>query len=462
MMAIDFKNSMADPYSVDTGNKSIQGMTASKTVQFGLFTINRNAVWAANNQLQKESFPFAIVSIIVNRDMFRFQVGDVFLYTYPPHGISNMVCRVLQIEEESLESENIIIHAKQDVFSVSNSITQYSTPENNTGQPQDYETEPFDNQDIFEAPYVLSETTQIIPVASRENQLDSGFSLYMSVDGGSSYSLLETSTNIQPYGTLDANYGITYTIDEYEGFTIDFESDVDLIETVTWADIYSGDKNMALLGDEIISFRSITPVSGTLYKLEDVIRGRFGTVKKEHSTGEDFWFIPKTIGLINDSEIIAGADRKFKLVPYNINRSGDIADATVIDLSIEGESSKPYEPINFNANGESFNPLYVGGTDITLTWSVRKRGEGCGIGIPGAAVIPGTDHEGLFKIEVYVSSSLVRTTPGIDAATWDYTNAMNVSDNGSAADEITFLLYNYIIDGITYESDPVQVICNKE
>lgn len=454
---------MSDPYSVDTGNKSIQGMTASKTVQFGLFTTNRNSVWGANNQLQKESFPFAFVSCPVNRNLFRLQVGDVFLYTYPPHGISNMVCRVLQIEEESLESENIIVHARQDVFSVSNVITQYSAPSNNAGQPQDYETEPFVNQAIFEAPFVLSEDTKIIPVAGRENQLDSGFSLHMSVDGGSSYSLLETSTNIQPYGTLYANYGITYTIDEYEGITIDFESDVDLIETVTWADIYSGDKNMAVLGDEIISFRSITPVSGTIYKIEDVIRGRFGTVKKEHSVGEDFWFIPKTVGLVNHSEIIPGADRKFKLVPYNIKKSGDIAEAVAIDLSIEGESSKPYEPINFNANGESFNPIYVGGTDITLTWSVRKRGEGCGIGIPGVAVIPNTDHEGLFKIEVYVSSVLVRTTTGIDAATWDYTNTMNVADNGAAADEITFLIYNYIIDsGYTYEADAVQVICYKE
>lgn len=461
-MAIDFKESISDPISRDIGNIAIQSNVVSKTIQLGLFTTNENAVWAANNQLQKESFPFAQVSCIVNRSMFRLQVGDVFLYTYPLHGVSNMVCRVLRIEEESLESENIIVHASQDVFSISNSITQYSIPEDNAIPPLTYETEPFINLKIFEAPYVLSGETSIIIVAGKVNQLDSGFSIYMSVDDGGSYTLIETSTNIQSYGTLEDDYGITYTIDGYEGFIIDFESDVNIIETVTWADIYSGNKNTAMLGDEMISFRSITPISGTLYKIEDVIRGRFGTVKKEHTAGEDFWFIKNSISLVSGSEIIPGADRKFKLVPYNIKSSGNIAEAQVISLSIEGESSKPYEPINFNANGESFNPLYVSGTDITLDWSVRKRGEGCGIGIPGAAIVPGTDYEGLFKIEVYVSSSLVRTATDIDAATWDYTNSMNISDNGTPANEITFLIYNYIESGMIFVSDSVQVICNKE
>ena len=70
----------------------------------------------------------------------------------------------------------------------------------------------------IEAPYVLSGgATQIIPLACRESALDAGFYVYMSVDDGASYNMIATSTNLQPYGTLQADYNITYTIDEITG-----------------------------------------------------------------------------------------------------------------------------------------------------------------------------------------------------------------------------------------------------
>jgi len=463
-MYYDFKESISDPYPVDVGNITTQGMTVSKTIQFGMFTTNENAVWAARNQLQKESFPFATVSIVVNRNNFRLQVGDVFRYKYAPYSSEELILRVMQIEESDLEdSENITIRATQDVFSVTTAITEYSEPGDNAGAAADYSVDPFTDQTVIENPYILSADTRIIPLASRLSQMIIGFQVYMSIDGGSSYSFLENSNNIVPYGTLAANYGLTYSIDDKTGLTVEFANDdVDNIESITWADTLSGAANVALLGDEIISFQNITPVSGSTYLLENVIRGRFGTVMVEHTVGEDFWFIQNSIGLISDTNITTGAVRKFKLVPYNESRTGDIAEATPIDITIEGEQKKPYEPGNFNANGESFNPLYTGGTDITLTWSPRVRGSGAGVGVPGIAYVD-AGREGLFKIEVYVSSVLVRTTTAIDAVTWDYTDAMNVADNGAAAQTIVFKLYNYIeTGGITYESDVVQVTCNKE
>lgn len=465
-MAIDFKKSISDPYAVDTGNKATQEMTVSKTLQFGLFTTNENAVWGATNQLQKESFPFAFASILVNRNLFRLQVGDAFKYSYAPYSAEILIMRAMVIEEEDLEgSENIIVHAKQDVFSITNKIELYNAPVDNAGQGADYSVEPFVDQAIFENPYVLSTGVEIIPVASRLTDMITGFNLYMSIDGGSSYILVNSINNIQPYGTLAADYGLTYAFDTETGMAIDFVSDVDSIENVTFAEILSGDKNTAMLGDEMISFQNITPIAGTQYLLENIIRGRYGTVKKEHSIGEDFWFVPKSVSLVNDPNIVTGADRKFKLVPFNLQKSGSIVDATPIDITIEGEAKKPYEPGNFNAEGESFNPLYTSGNDITLTWNGRHRGKGAGVGVPGIAYVD-VGYEGLFRIEVYVSAALVRDTidtAPIDAETWDYTNAMNVADNGTPAQTITFLLYNYIEDdGIIYESDPVQVICNKE
>jgi hypothetical protein len=468
-MLINFKNSISDPEARDIGNKTIQGKTESKTLKFGSFTTNENAVWAARNQLRKESYPFAEISIPINRNNFDLEVGDVFYFSYSKYSISDMILRILRKEEENLDSENIILHCVQDVYSKASTISMddYTDPTDYSAQPPDYSLTEFDYTAVFESPYVLSGLyTEIIPVVCRKNDTDLGFYIYLSTDGGTSYQAFAASSNIQPYGTLNTAYPVTNTIDDETGILIDFVDDADTIESVTWSEILSGSKNTAMLGDEMISFKDITPVSGDTYLLENVIRGRYGTVKKAHSASESFWFIPQTIETFENNNLIAtGAALKFKLVPYNIKKQSAIADVTAIDITIEGESRKPYEPLNFFANGRSFSPSYVSGNDIVLTWSARVRLYGCGIGQRGVPLnysgLPG--HEGYFEIKVYVSDVLVRTTTAIDAVTWTYTNTMNVSDNGTPANEIVFKITNYdVLYGVTHASDQVTVTCKKE
>ena len=80
-MAVDFKRSISDPVARDIGNETVQGMINSKTVQLGFYTKNANAVWAANNLLRKSCYPFARISFPVNRDHFRLEPGDAFVYS---------------------------------------------------------------------------------------------------------------------------------------------------------------------------------------------------------------------------------------------------------------------------------------------------------------------------------------------------------------------------------------------
>ena len=456
-MAITFKESISSPVAVDIGNQTVQGRIVSKTVKFGLFTTNENAVWAAKQQLQKESYPFAFISIPVNRNMFRLQVGDVFKFSYGPYGITDMICRVLQIEEEGLKSEKIIIHAMEDIFSVANAITEYGDPEDNTSVAPDYAIDPFTVQQVREAIHVLSpDSIGIVPLASSDNELLLGYDVYMSIDDGSSYSFLGRSTSIQPYGTLNAEYPLTYSIDDSVGFVVDFVNGQDTLETITLSEALSGSKNGALLGDEYITFQTITPITETQYRIDGIIRSRWGSEQAVHAVDTPFTVIPAPLVLKN-VEISAGADRKFKFVPFNNKFSGSIADAIAIDLSIVGIAKTPYKPTNFIANDGAYDARYD--DDVDLEWDCRVRGEGAGIGIPGTVLADDT-HEGLFKVEVWVSAALVRTTTDLDALSWTYTEAMNLADNTSLASEITFKLTNFIVDsGITYESEAVEVIC---
>jgi len=436
---------MASPIAVDVGNKTTQGMTVSKTVQFGLFTTNENAVWAGKTQLQKQSFPFAFVSIPVNRDMFRLQVGDCFKFTYAKYSISEVVYRILQVEEDSLNSEVITIHAMEDVFGITNVTTEYTDPEDNAIEAPDYTSVPIVYQDVIEAPYmVLGDTIGIIPMAARSDNKQIGYVLYMSEDLGDSYNSIGSFQTFATYGTLVREYTTdTYQIDDL-GFTIDFvNDDIDLFDSLTRQEML-GIKNLAIMGTEIMTIQTITPDSDTdgRYHLSGIYRGRFDTEKENHEIGAGFWLMNgEKLDFNIDSGLLHGTSRKFKFVPYNNKITGAIADSLVTDLTIASESRKPYDLINFEANNNRIDPVYY--DDIELTWSPRVRGDGAGFYAPSV-----TDKyptwEGYFEIEVYVSSVLVRTKEKVDDISWTYTEAMNLADNTNLASEVTFKITNFI------------------
>ena len=472
-MAVDFRESISNPNALDIGNVKVQERVSSKTIKLSLFTTNDNAVWGGTQQLRKESYPFVVIDMPVNRNVFRLQVGDCFKFSYALYGISNMICRVLQIEEESLDSETIIVHAVEDFYSVANSITVYGRPMPNPPVTPTYALIPFYNQAVFEAPYLLESDIAVIPIASRSTSYDLGMHVHLSIDDGNSYSLIGIAANIRPHGVLCNPYpASTYTIDDTIGCIISFSTDdVDLIDTITFAETVSGLNNNALLGNELITFQTITPLAGSQYQLEGIIRNRLDTEKIDHNYSDDFYWIgPFNITTLNHQEIVTEADRKFKLVPYNMKKTGDLSEAAVIDLTVVGRTRKPYMPVNFIGNGSGSYGRYAAGSgDIVLEWSPRYRGKGAGIGIPGK-VLADTDREGLFEIEVWIHNIfdeyiLVRTITGLDAITWTYTEAMQITDYnwfGELSKRAKFKLLNYRIEsGFTYKSNQTEIECLK-
>jgi hypothetical protein len=264
------------------------------------------------------------------------EVGDVFLFSNEHYGIENMICRVIHISGDDPESEIITITATEDVYSLSNPITEYTSPDDNTQSYPDYTTTPVVSQTIIEAypGLFLSNNVTLIPLAARESQIDLGYLVYMSIDSGVSYFFLKEA-NFVPFGNLVGTYPVTTTEDHGTGFTVDFaNSDVESIQTITWEEALAGQKNVAMLGTEIISFQTITPISGTQYQITDIIRARYGTTQVEHTEGANFFYIPEGTATLNHPEIRPGVTRYFKYVPYNAEARGDISDATPLSIAI--------------------------------------------------------------------------------------------------------------------------------
>lgn len=310
---------------------------------------------------------------------------------------------------------------------------------------------------IIEAPYALADgRVKIIPMAADDPRF-SGYDLYMSYDG-ITYFWLTSVEMFQIAGRLLADYPITRAIDDQVGVSIAIlAGDADRMETITRAQAMTG-FNMALVGDEIISVQTVTPVSDDEYLLTGVFRGRLDSVRKPHKAGEMFWFLGRrAYVLIEDTEFHYGAERWFKMVPRGPGGVGDISQAQACKHSFTCRARTPLMPGNLRANGKARQAEYTG--DIVLTWSPRVRGDGAGVG--SADVVTDTDSnawEGLFRVEVWGWGSLVATYSAISAATWTYTQAQTQSDFGGLPSRITLKVSNYSLDrSYTYESEQAEI-----
>lgn len=469
-MAIDIVDAMAEVQ--DPGLKDIIGFTKCKTYSFKLFQVPANAYWVSDRLLKEQGYPAIPLSFVANRNLFRYQVGDVFKYTsvlYP--SIVDMVFRIQKIKETNLEKEEITVEAIQDVNYISSETTTFgSYPVGASVGLGPFGTiSTIGTFRIKEALYfmVKDDTVAVIPLVAKETGNEWGFVLFMSTDNGASYSAIATITGFPVHGTLASVYpASTFDLDDEVGFDVDINIGADFLTNITRDKLFGKD-NLSILGDEYITWQTITPheTIDNRYTISGVYRGRYNSEKSFHYTGEDFWFIKSNlVRAITHDSFSLGVTRYFKVVPFGGgNISGELSDAVPEDVTFTCEAFKPYTPSNFAADDIMRFPEYTGGDDIVLSWVPRVRGDGAGLQNPDYITDAEPVWEGLFEIEVWVNNIRVRVVTGIDDDEWTYTNTMNVSDNGIAAGQITFKLKNYrTLSGNIYSSDWVQLVVNKE
>jgi len=455
---LDMRQATAVPVQRDIGNKMVQGRVVSKTVGLPLFCLNSLATVRGSSLLKEMSYPLLSGTLKVNRKVFRVQIGDVIKFSYSKYGLSNIVFRVKNIVEEDLHSEFITLQVVEDIYSIGTVEVEQLSFHDRTIRSVDDTPDSFEHQYVWEYPYYAdTDKIYLIPVAERNYPTVSSFYFYISADGGSSYARGDTLSNFTFHGTLDQEYGLTNTIDT-DGCVVTFTT-TPTISSTTFQMTLPGQKWVALIGNEVVYFRDITPIGDNKFRLSNVIRGRLDTEKQTHLSGETVWILDASMEPAVSSFFNRGSSLNFKLVPRTSLGAADISQCTAIPKQLSFRARFPLKPVNFFANGSSGFGRYE--TDIELTWSARNRKNGAGYGAPGGYA-PTNDIEGYFKIEVYVGGVLVRTVDDLTDTSWTYTEAMNLSDNGSLADVVEFKLYNWRSeDGVIYTSDVVSVLCKK-
>lgn len=422
-----------------TGRRNI------KTASFLMFTNSENASWALQSYMSELSYPLASFSFPVGRKGFRLKPGDLFLLSYSPYGISNTVVRVIAIEEEALDSERLNITVVEDINYKTNRPT-VTIAENQAGFITETTTvETLDAFFVVESPYIYSDTPNtIIPIIGRKTQTETGVLIYVSVDGGSSYSLLGRTSTFSVVCELESSL---YAEDSSDSFDVSISIGASRLSSDANAHIKK--TNLLKIGNEVISFTDIEANSSGTYTISGLLRGVFDTTIEDHvidsSTSIQAYSLDG-LSSITSSIFVAGQTYYFKAVSYNRTSTGEIADAPITSIVFQNTSLLPKSVTNLLANGNSSPTTYADDSssstqpDIVLTWQPKVRGTE---DLPTSFI----ECEGLFEVRVYAGSSLVRTVKSSDSNpffnTWTYTEAMNISDNGGLATELIFEVYNY-------------------
>jgi len=190
--------------------------------------------------------------------------------------------------------------------------------------------------------------------------------------------------------------------------------------------------NVALLGDEIIQYKTATLTATDTYLLTGLLRGRRGTewAMATHVTGERFVVLSETTTYLFDaSSAEYDLARNYKGVSFG----GYLDEAPTITFTHTAMALHPYAPVLLGGGRNT-------ALDVILTWTRRTRTGGAWNNYSDVPIGETTEA---YEVEIWNSGYTVlkRTITGITSATTTYSAAQQTTDFGSAQSTVYFKVY---------------------
>lgn len=238
----------------------------------------------------------------------------------------------------------------------------------------------------------------------------SGASIYFSVDN----SRYIFATTIDTYGI----YGTCLELTEQAIVRVNKSE----LESITNNDLTLG-LNLALIGNEIIQFKTAQLIDVDTYLLSELTRGLRGTefAITSHGDGERFVLLTGTnaeIVKITASETDMGQIRYFKA----LSSGQTLGEVEPVQILYQGIAQRPYAPVNLSATKNA-----VG--DITISWDRRDRHDQS-----ENPLLSETTEE--YQVSIINSDTVTRVGSSY-SNTYIYTKENQQSDFGSLVPTIT-------------------------
>ncbi|MCZ2418682.1 MAG: phage tail protein [Burkholderiales bacterium] len=418
------EDGIADRYAHPTARK----------IQLGTVIDQDSANKVAERRSQEEFGGASTIKMRMNRNAFLLKPND--LLTLP--GIDE-VYRVVEVTIKQDTTEVEIALVPDYYGSEPSTNTKPATPNPSVVVAVEADVQ----ATVVEVPAALldpGEPTQIIvPRVRAHDQV--------------AYADIHLSTDDTTYERVDAEFGVVtggkllealpadapYVIDEGPTIELLGPPDDDVLDDLS-ADLANWrlGRQVAVIGGEFFFIQKLTPISGSTYRLDGLMRARYGTPREAHVIGaEVYMFRIDDITPISDSTLTPGASVYVKAQPF-AQTGLSLAEVPATNKTIYGYGLRPPAPCGLRVSAPAPGVrAYATGQDVSFKWSSRVANPIItGAGMQGAGTIVGAGVIGAttFEIRVYDATDTLVRTEFRSVNEWTYSNADLAADLGGETD----------------------------
>jgi hypothetical protein len=332
----------------------------------------------AARQLSFVNVPLFKLEMVCNRKAATLRPGMVRRFNWGPYGLSNLVVRVLKVDLGTLDDGRVRLTCIQDRFATSTPV--FAVPDNSAWTPPNSNPAPVAVRRMWEPPYFIARNANsmgVVPsgqsaifvLANKPGSASVGFDAQLSTDNFLSYTNALEDAVYNGSGLLQSAYSATaMNSDQFDaaGFTLTNVSGGDGYVSYTTVDEIRDGRNLILIDDELMAFRTIADSSGDKV-ITNVYRGLLGTAVAAHAAGARAWFIQDSDGLLETLLPIPGGQR-LRLIDFTPAGVLEPGSAPVDVLALTDVPGKPLPPRYLTLNGSRTPAPTVGATSISAAW----------------------------------------------------------------------------------------------
>lgn len=253
-----------------------------------------------------------------------------------------------------------------------------------------------------------------------------GCVIYYSIDGGVSFTEFANATTQATWGKVAIAVPTSTNSYSWEDTTtITVELKTGTLSSYNHLDVLNG-KNWAMIGQEIIGFRTATLTAPNTYQLSGLIRGRKGTepFMSTHANSEMFVLLNDALIEFPYTQANKSTTFQFKFVTIG----SDISKATAVSAMPNTASRRPW--IVSNLAGVKV------GNDWSLTWVGRNQFDG---EMVDATTVINPDGFAGYMIHIVQTGSpeVIKRSVIQQTTTYTYSAADQIADWGSLQSTIT-------------------------
>lgn len=331
-------------------------------------------------------------SLLTNRDGATLEPGSMILVGWQPYDLLNLPMVVLEVGKQDIKNNTCLLGVRQMDFPDTTPLFGAGGP----GYDPGFDTSPQAPTDVIflTAPYYMARARNgitsgqvspliyplILPKPANDFQFSFG-AVIENVPGTSGNTELISDGLYPTFADLVTPVGI---FDDTTDGVISTLTINDVINGVNLVDIgNSGVREgrlFLIVGDEIMSFESVTDNGDGSWDLNNVHRALLDTVPGAHSAGADCYIINNNFNNIPQSAFPypLGYVPDWVITSNSITEHGQVVDGFSSDdwVPSANRTLAPPRPHNTKINGgaRSSSPvaLVIGGS-VTVTWATRTR-----------------------------------------------------------------------------------------